>query len=159
MNRVDELIRFYDLVPHPEGGFFREMYRSSQLIQTEYGMRCASTAIMFLITRDSISHFHKLRSDEGWHFHDGAPLRLLEIGPDGVLKEIIMGQDISSGHKLQYVVPAGHWFASTSTGDFSLVGCTVAPGFEFADFEMGKRNELSKEFPKHSEVFEKYCLD
>jgi len=130
---------------------------------------------MFLITKDSISHFHRLSLDEGWHFYMGDPLRLLPISSSGTLKEIIMGQnniiqrEVEEGKQqqqqqqqqqhLQHAVPAGDWFASTSFGEYSLVGCTVAPVFEFIDFEMGKKKDLQREFPKHVKTLEKFCLD
>lgn len=144
--------------PHPEGGYYVESYRSSLDVDTHLGKRSASTAIYFLITQDSISHFHRLSSDEGWHFYEGSPLKLLEITPEGKLIETIMGNDLEQGHKLQYYVPAGHWFASTSLGEFSFVGCTVSPGFEFSDFEMGKKHLLEQEFPHLEPVLEQFCL-
>lgn len=156
---IEEIVKHYQLEPHPEGGFFAETYRSSQTFQTKQGERAASTAIMFLITKDSISHFHRLTSDEGWHFYGGDPLKLLEITPEGELSEIIIGSNFKAGQRPQHIVPAGNWFASTSYGDHSLVGCTVSPGFDFADFEMAKKAELQKKFPQHIETLEKYCLD
>lgn len=153
-----QIINHYNMQAHPEGGYFVETYRSELKVETPSGERSASTAIHFLISKDSISHFHRLRSDEGWHFHMGAPLKVIEITPEGKLIETIMGIDISAGHKLQHFVPAGHWFASTSLGDLSFVGCTVAPGFDFVDFEMGKRDMLSKQFPGLVDTLESYCL-
>ncbi len=150
-----EIIAHYELLPHPEGGFYRETYRSS-ILQAN---RCASTAILFLITSKSISHFHRLTSDEGWHFHLGSALRILEITPEGELIETILGANFKAGEKLQHYIPAGHWFASTSVGDFSFVGCTVAPGFEFEDFEMGKKQALKELYPLHNEIIDKFCLD
>ncbi len=158
MNKND-LIKHYQMEPHPEGGYFKETYRSEIEIDSAQGIRNSSTAIHFLITDKSISHLHRLKSDEGWHFHLGSPLRLIEIAPNGKLIETIIGPDISKGQKLQHFVPAGNWFASTSLGEFSFVGCTVSPGFDFNDFVMGKKAELSKIYPEHSGVFERYCLD
>ncbi|MCR9205384.1 MAG: cupin domain-containing protein [Halobacteriovoraceae bacterium] len=156
---IEKIVEHYNLQPHPEGGFFAETYRSNLKIETPQGKRSASTAIVFLITKDSISHFHKLTSDEGWHFYEGAPLRLFQINREGELIETTIGPDTSQGQRFQHIVPAGDWFASTSFGDYSLVGCTVAPGFDFKDFEMGKREELLKEFPQHSEVLSEFCLE
>lgn len=156
---IDQIVKHYRLQPHPEGGFFAETYRSDLKIQTPQGLRAASTAIMFLITKDSISHFHRLTSDEGWHFYGGDPLRLLQINQKGELSEIVIGPDISQGQKLQHIVPAGDWFASTSYGEYSLVGCTVAPGFDFEDFEMGKKADLMQTFPQHQELLDSFCLD
>lgn len=155
----ERIIEHYNLQPHPEGGFFAETYRSKLEIKTPQGVRSSSTAIMFLITKESISHFHRLTSDEGWHFYGGDPLRLLQINQEGELIETTIGPDISKGHRYQHIVPAGDWFASTSYGEYSLVGCTVSPGFDFEDFEMGKKEELIKEFPQHTEVLQDFCLE
>lgn len=156
---IDDIVKKYQMLPHPEGGYFAETYRSHLTFDTQKGKRVASTAIMFLITRDSISHFHRLTSDEGWHFYLGDPLKLMQLTPSGQLSEITMGQDFQQGQKLQHIVPAGDWFASTSYGEYSLVGCTVAPGFEFEDFEMAKKENLIKEFPQHQEILKEFCLD
>jgi predicted cupin superfamily sugar epimerase len=157
--KKQDLIEKYNMIAHPEGGYYAETYRSDISINTDKGPRSASTAIMFMITKDSISHLHRLSSDEGWHFHLGSPLKLIEITPKGELIESIMGSSINEGHKLQHFVPARNWFASTSLGDFSLVGCTVSPGFDFQDFEMAKKNNLKNQFPDISEIIDKYCLD
>lgn len=159
MQKIDDIIKHFDMLPHPEGGYYKETYRSNLNIDTPKGKRSASTAIYFLITKDSISHFHRLSSDEGWHYYMGDPLIIFEITPKGEYIETILGPDLKSGHKYQYIVPAGHWFGSTSLGHYSLVGCTVSPGFDFADFEMAKFNTLSKEFPKLRDICAKYCLD
>lgn len=157
-DRIQEIVDYYKMKPHPEGGFYAETYRSTQNFETPNGKRSASTAIMFLITKDSISHFHRLTSDEGWHFYEGDPLRLLQLNPKGELSEIKMGPNSWQDEKFQHIVPAGDWFASTSYGDYSLVGCTVSPGFEFQDFEMADKKELKKEFPQHEDILEQFCL-
>ncbi len=154
-----ELIKHFNLQPHPEGGFYNETYRSDILVETPHGMRSASTAIHFLITKDSISHFHRLSSDEGWHFHLGSPLKIIEITKEGDLIETILGSNFNSSEKLQYIVKAGNWFASTSLGEYSFVGCTVAPGFDFSDFEMAKFDDLSEKYPEHLNICKTYCLD
>lgn len=155
----EEIVEKYQMQAHPEGGFFAETYRSELEFDTARGKRSASTAILFLITRDSISHLHRLTSDEGWHFHLGDPLRLVQITKSGELIETIMGPEISKDQKLQHIVPAGDWFASTSLGEYSLVGCTVSPGFDFQDFEMGKKEDLQKEFPGHKNLIEDFALE
>lgn len=155
---IEQIVSLYNLKPHPEGGFYNETYRSATGFETKQGARVASTAILFLITSDSISHFHRLTADEGWHYHLGDPLRLLEITAEGELIETIMGRDILSGQKLQHIVPAGNWFASTSKGAYSLVGCTVSPGFEFSDFEMAKKEDLKALFPAHTQIIEEFSL-
>lgn len=153
--KKEELISKYQMQKHPEGGYFIETYRSDVSVETPFGFRSASTAIFFLITKDSISHLHRLKSDEGWHFHMGDPLKIIEITPTGELKETLLGE----GYDLQYFIPAGNWFASTSLGDYSFVGCTVAPGFDFADFEMAKKEELVKKFPHLKKTIETFALD
>jgi predicted cupin superfamily sugar epimerase len=151
------------LEAHPEGGYFRQTYRSEVLIGREAlpagfaGARAASTAIYFLLEGGNFSAFHRLRSDEVWHFYAGDPLVVHVIAPDGKYSSILLGRDLEAGHVLQAVVPAGCWFAShvADWNSFSVVGCTVAPGFEFEDFEMGKRARLVAEYPQHREVIER----
>lgn len=155
----EEIIKHFNMQEHPEGGYFVETYRSEIEFDTSKGKRNSSTAIHFLITKDSISHLHRLSSDEGWHFHLGAPLRLIEITPSGELIETIMGADLKVGQKLQHIVPAGHWFASKSIGEYSFVGCTVSPGFDFDDFEMAKFERISNDFPELIDICKKFCLD
>lgn len=154
----DLLIEKYQMQKHPEGGYFSESFRSQISVNCEQGKRQFSTAIYFLITSTEISHFHRLKSDEGWHFYLGSPLKVIEITPAGELIETILGTDFQAGQKQQYYVKAGHWFASTSLGDYSFVGCTVAPGFEYEDFEMGIQTDLKEKFPQHSDIIEKYSL-
>jgi predicted cupin superfamily sugar epimerase len=155
----DELIKHYNLIAHPEGGYYYESFKSDINIEVERGVRKVSTAIYFLITQEEISHFHRIKSDEGWHFYLGDPLKVIEITPEGELIETILGKDFQAGQVQQYYVKAGNWFASTSLGECSFFGCTVAPGFEYEDFEMAKKDELAKEFPQHKEIIEKYSLD
>jgi predicted cupin superfamily sugar epimerase len=151
------------LEPHPEGGYFRQTYKAEltlaqAALPAEFtGMRAASTAIYFLLEGENFSAFHRLRSDEVWHFYDGAPLVVHVIEPQGTRSEILMGRDVNSGQVLQAVVKAGCWFAShvADWSSFALVGCTVAPGFDFDDFEMGWREELMRVFPQHRELIER----
>lgn len=149
------LIDRLGLVSHPEGGYYREIYRSAGIIPAGAlspafdGDRNYSTAIFFLLESGDISRLHRIRSDEIWHFYGGGPLRLVMISPDGRASEIILGQDMKAGEHVQYVVPAGVWFGATPAqgSAFSFVGCTVSPGFDFADFEMGDKNALKTAFP------------
>ena len=149
---IDELVKMYDLQPHPEGGYFKETYRAAQTTDTSNGARNHSTAIYFLIPEGKKSHLHRIKSDELWHFYLGDPMTLIQISPEGSVEEITLGSDVKKGQKVQHTVPAGCWFgAYPNPGSrYSFVGCTVAPGFDFADFEMGKREELFKQFP-HAE--------
>jgi predicted cupin superfamily sugar epimerase len=155
------------LEPHPEGGYFRLSYRSEVEIPREAlparfsGARAVSRAIYFLLERKNFSAFHRLRSDEVWHFYAGEPLVVHVIEPEGNYSRILLGRDPGAGQVLQAVVRAGSWFAShvADWKPFSLVGCTVAPGFDFEDFEMGKREELIARYPWHRELVERLTRD
>jgi uncharacterized protein len=155
MISANTLIKIFDLKEHPEGGYFKESYRSSEIISRQAlpprykGGRCFSTSIYFLLPVGSISRFHRIASDEVWHFYMGGPLELLQIPPDGKMEKVILGQDIAAGQKFQHVVPAGCWFGARPSMDsaYSFVGCTVAPGFDFADFELANPEDLSRRHP------------
>lgn len=145
---MKDIIDTYALAPHPEGGFYRETFRSPLRVQTVRGERAASTAIYYLLPGSTFSSFHRvLGADEVWHFYGGAPLEL---------------HLLSAGHSIvtlsrdnpQIVVPAGLWQAARSIGSYTFVGCTVAPGFEFSDFEIAARAALVAEFPGHSAIIE-----
>jgi predicted cupin superfamily sugar epimerase len=146
--------------PHPEGGFYRETFRSSGIIaksglpQNFNGDRSFFTAIYFLLSEGKNSKLHRLKSDEAWHFYLGGPLTLIQISPEGHLQTIVLGNDLAAGHQLQHVVPAGYWFGAYPNvgSEFSLVGCTVAPGFDFSDFEMADRKTLLQTFPHLSTI-------
>lgn len=140
------------LTQHVEGGSFRETYRAPLVIQQPAGQRAASTGIYFLLEDGEFSAFHRIASDEMWHFYDGVTLHIYEIKPEGTLHVHRLGKDLAQGEQLQIVIPAGSWFASSveETGGFALVGCTVAPGFDFADFELAEKTALSKLFPQHA---------
>lgn len=124
------------------------------------GARCLSTAIYFLLAGDERSLLHRIRSDEVWHFYDGAGLVLFVISPDGALRETRLGRDAGRGEVLQAIVPAGAWYgaAVTDPASYSLVGGTVAPGFDFADFELADRASLLREFPQHRAVIDRLTL-
>jgi uncharacterized protein len=148
------------LEPHAEGGYFRQTYRSEMVIAREAlpsgfsGARAVSTAIYFLLEGKNFSAFHRLRSDEVWHFYAGSALVVHVIDPAGEYSSILLGKDTETGQMFQAGVPAGCWFASQLEDGkgWALVGCTVAPGFEFEDFEMGKREELAGRYPQHREL-------
>jgi predicted cupin superfamily sugar epimerase len=131
------VIRLLDLRPHPEGGHFRETFHD---VRTVDGGRAASTAIYFLLARGERSHWHRVDAAEVWHFYAGAPL-MLEIarGETGPVERLTLGPDLVSGEQPQAVVPALTWQAAQSLGDWTLVGCTVAPGFEFNGFELAPK--------------------
>ena len=152
-------IQALQMQPHPEGGFFSESYRSEQTLQVPAPsggtrQRNVCTAIYFLLEAGNFSAFHRIQSDEIWHFYAGQALEVLELLPSVELRCTRLGPDILRGELPQYVVPANTWFASrvADGGTFSLVGCTVAPGFDFADFQLARRQELLEIFPQHRQI-------
>jgi uncharacterized protein len=133
---ANEIIRLLDLKKHPEGGHFRETFRDGRTVE---GTRAASTAIYFLLARGERSHWHHVDAVEVWHWYAGAPL-VLEIATEGDgVERLTLGSDLTAGERPQAVVPAHAWQAACSLGDWTLVGCTVAPGFEFAAFELAPK--------------------
>ena len=136
--RRDDLIRQLELQPHPEGGFYREVFRASAGVEPHdgRGQRAALTVIYFLLGRGDTSRWHRVQSDETWHFVEGAPLRLSLQPPDeSRIDDILLGPIAGDSAPVR-VVPAGWWQSAESTDDYTLVTCCVAPGFEFGDFEM-----------------------
>ena len=146
---VDQL----KLQPHPEGGFFRETYRDALTLtglpEGFSGPRSASTAIYYLLERGDMSALHRIASDEVWHHYAGGALTVHVLHPSGRHEVLRLGLDLAAGERPQAVVPAGAWFGARLEGDhdFALVGCTVAPGFDFRDFELGTREALLADFP------------
>lgn len=146
-----KLVELLGLEPHPEGGFFRETWRSPlALAGLPHGKpRAASTAIYYLLPGGSLSALHRVASDEVWHHYDGDPVEL-HVLEGRVHQTFMLGRDRARGERPQYVVPAGAWQAAVSAGArWSLCGCTVAPGFDFADFEMPPREEMLRLLPDH----------
>lgn len=153
-----------ELLAHPEGGYFRETYRAEE--QTDHlpdrfspnasAQRSFSTAIYFLLESNQFSAFHRIKSDEMWHFYTGSALTVYAIDPAGQLSEFRLGNQPDQAETWQAVVPAGWWFgASVNVPDsFALVGCTVAPGFDFADFELAERSQLLAAYPQHQTLIE-----
>jgi predicted cupin superfamily sugar epimerase len=133
---ASDVIRLLDLKPHPEGGHFREMFRDTRQVD---GGRAASTAIYFLLARGERSHWHRVDAVEIWHWHAGASLELEIADESGRIERIRLGSDLAAGERPQGVVPAHAWQAARSLGDWTLVGCTVAPGFEFSGFELAPK--------------------
>jgi len=131
--RVAELIEKLDLRPHPEGGFYREIFRSAQTVTPHDGRpaRSALTTIYFLLPHGAVSRWHKVASDEVWHLYEGGPLELLELDPS--LRNLVRHR-LESGQCPVTTIEAGNWQAARSVSDYTLVGCTVGPGFDFADF-------------------------
>ncbi|SEB72913.1 hypothetical protein SAMN04489761_1587 [Tenacibaculum sp. MAR_2009_124] len=155
-----QLINKFDLTEHPEGGYYKETYRSIGEINNENlpdeftGNRNYGTAIYFLLTSEKFSAFHKINQDEIWHFYKGSHLKLHMISPDGNYSFVLIGNNFEVNEIPQFVVPAGYWFAAEVTGDYSysFTGCTVAPGFDFNDFVLPKREELIELFPEHKKI-------
>lgn len=158
-----ELVERLQLRPHPEGGYYKESYRSpgtipaSALRRTGHkDARQFSTAIYYLLPPGTKSKLHKLASDEVFHFYLGGPLTLLELGPKGEITTTRLGSDLAFGQVLQRVVKAGWWFGGYCEGEvYSLVGCTVAPGFDFADFQFGDREKLLAQYPSAAPLIER----
>jgi hypothetical protein len=132
--KARELVGMLSLVPHPEGGWYREIYRARERVQTRRGLRSASTTIQYLLEQGQLSRWHVVESAEVWHFYAGAPLELLEYDPAARrFARHVLGE-VRDGNESVAVIEAGVWQAARSRGEFSLVGCTVGPGFEFEDF-------------------------
>jgi predicted cupin superfamily sugar epimerase len=157
-----DVIRILDLKPHPEGGHYRQTFRDVPIpfpppLAGEGGLgatRAVSTAIYFLLARGERSHWHRIDAVEIWHWHAGAPLEL-DIVTTQQRERIMLGSDLAAGERPQGIVPAHAWQAARSLGDWTLVGCTVAPGFEFATFEIASVDALLREFPQHRDLIEK----
>jgi len=157
---VETLVKELNLLPHPEGGYFKETYRSEGKIAHTClspdfkGDRNIATGIYFLIEKENFSALHKIKSDETWHFYYGDALEVIEINELGQLTITQIGTNILQGETFQYTVKANTWFGSRVSGKglFSLVGCTVYPGFDFSDFELANREDLIKLFPNHQNI-------
>ena len=136
MLTADEIVRLLDLEPHPEGGHYRETFRDTATVASGADpARAASTAIYFLLRAGEVSRWHRVDAAEVWHWYAGAPLALTLADAEG-RRDIRLGADLAAGERPQAVVPAGAWQQAASLGDWTLVGCTVAPGFQFAGFEL-----------------------
>jgi len=150
------------LVEHPQAGYYREVYRSSCVLSASAlpagfgGDRAACTDIYYLLERGQFGALHRLKSDEMWHFYQGDALKVHVITTDGEHSFFRLGPDPDAGEVLLGVVPAGAWFGSCLEGDgsYALVGCTVSPGFDFEDSEMGERDQLIRQYPQHAAVIE-----
>jgi hypothetical protein len=161
MLTADKIIALLNLKPHPEeGGYFVETYRSSEIIlekalPSRYkGVRSFGTAIYYLLTPETFSAMHRLQSDEIFHFYLGDPVEMLQLWPDGSGRVLIMGSDILNGMQPQVVVPRGVWQGARllKDGKFALLGTTVSPGFEWIDYESGRRDDLVKAYPKFRDL-------
>lgn len=154
---IERLVHMLDLAPHPEGGYFRETYRSQHAGPEG---RAASTLIYFLLAPSQVSKLHRIDADEGWHLYLGGPLEIHEFDAARPHESPVvtrLGTDIARGERPQHVVPAGRWFGAALAADapYALVGCSVAPGFEFSNFELGDRETLMRAFPKATEAIKR----
>ena len=161
--KAKEYISKLQLTPHPEGGYFKEIYRSGEIYKAgclpeRFGKeRAFSTSIYFLLEGKQISTLHRLKSDEIWHFYDGSAIIVYIFDETGRVNTKYSGNDIDNNESFQIVIPKGHWFGAElkDKNSFGLIGCTVSPGFDFEDFERGDQNFLLKLYPENSEVIKK----
>jgi predicted cupin superfamily sugar epimerase len=165
MHDASFYIKTLQLQPHPEGGYYKETYRSTELIAANAlpsgfkGARHFSTAIYYLLQQGNFSAFHKIQSDECWHFYAGDTLLIHVLHNNGYYECIRLGHHIDKRDMLQFIVPANTWFAAepATSSVFTLTGCTVAPGFDFADFEMAAKESLLKDFSQHAHIITRLC--
>jgi predicted cupin superfamily sugar epimerase len=155
MDELQALIEELGLQPHPEGGFYKETYRSPELLSDRN--RNLATAIYFILTSDNVSKFHRIVSDELWFFHAGSPITIHLLDKEYGHRAIALGNEFNKGQVPQFCVPGGTIFGSSVDvkGGYALVSCVVAPGFDFADFELFDRETLLKEFPNHESIIER----
>jgi predicted cupin superfamily sugar epimerase len=155
---ADEIIEFLKLQPHPvEGGFFRESYRSADSLDRKGDRRSISTAIYYLLTPGMVSALHRLPGDEVFHFYAGDPVRMLQLWPDGSTRTLVLGTDLKAGQAPQLVVPGGVWQGSVLVdgGSWALLGATMAPGFDYADYVGGNRAEMMARYPAEARMIER----
>ena len=149
---IKDIINQFELLPHPEGGFYKETYRSDE--KCSNGTRNLKTVIYFLLRSEDVSHFHRIKSDEIWYYHGGSPLIVHSIDENGNYITQKVGINLKNNEIPQYLVPKNTIFGSTvlEENSFSLVSCSVSPGFDFNDFELFKRDDLMGQFPEHTEI-------
>lgn len=159
--KARQYIQKLQLKKHPEGGYYREIYRAAEMFYIDAPpkalRRNASTSIYFLLEGKQVSKFHRLKSDEQWHFYDGSAVKLHVIDEKGKLSEYLLGGNLAKGEVFQLVVKKYNWFAAEliNKRSYALVGCTVAPGFDFTDFELADRKTMLEKFPSHSGLIDR----
>ena len=159
--RIQSIIKQYQLEHHPEGGFYKRFYESSTTINYGIYERPLMTSIHYLLVGNNYSHFHRLDADEMYHYYEGnSDLVIHVFHPDNRYEKVILGQQI---RRYQFCIPAGSWFASElklkSEVHYALVGCTVSPGFLFDTFELGKKSELTQQYPDHEQLIAEMTLE
>lgn len=148
------------MLPHPEGGYYVQDYASEQTMTSNAGNTVpVSTGIYFILEANNASNFHRLQSDEMWYYHEGCPLTVHCIYPDGRYEQTKLGRNVKEGEKFHYLVPKGVIFGSSCEEGFSLVSCQVSPGFIFDEFELFKRQDLLNQYPQHCEIIHKLTRD
>ncbi|UKS24950.1 cupin domain-containing protein [Paenibacillus sp. HWE-109] len=156
-----------ELIAHPEGGYYKRSYQAEETVTDKElsvqfdGQRLLYTSIYFLLQSHDVSHFHRLKSDELWYFHAGSPLTIHVIHENGSYEEVKLGMNLDKGESLQYLVPKNSIFGSSvmEKDTFSLVGCMVAPGFDFQDFELFTQDELLAQYPQHQEIIKRLAYE
>ncbi len=167
MSNANYWIDKLKLEEHPEGGYYREVYRSDENIamnalpERYNGSRSFSTSIYFLLEGTQISRFHRIKSDETWHFYQGTTLELFVLGNDGTLSTQLLGNNLEAGESLQITIKRNNWFGGkiVDKSSFALMGCTVAPGFHFDDFELGDKQQLLEKFPHRKGIIDELTIN
>jgi predicted cupin superfamily sugar epimerase len=162
---ADNLVQLLELHPHPEGGFYKEIYRSSEYVSESClpkrfeGDRSICTSIYYLLEKGDFSAFHRIKSDEIWHYYHGGSVLIHMLHPNSLYECRTVGSNIADNAVFQLVIPAGTWFAAEPAvgTDFILSGCTVAPGFDFSDFELADKEHLTAQFPQHQHLINRLC--
>lgn len=158
--RSREIIKSLNLEKHPEGGWYCETYRSASTIELERGQRSLATLIYFMLEQDEFSAFHRLKSDEFWYYHEGSSLSVHIFNIDGSYELKKLGLLGSDGSRPQLLLPAGCLFAAEciEKDSYSLISCSVHPGFDFLDFELAGKSEMLSLFPDHADIIERLCI-
>ena len=162
MQNAEYFIKHLNLLPHPEGGYYRQTCQSDENVSFDRfdGSRLLWTSIYFLLRDGEISHFHRLLSDELWYYHGDSALSIYIIDADGKLQIRQLGLNVDNGEEPQILVPRGTIFGSKMNNPgFSLVGCMVSPGFDFHDFEMLKKVDMLRDYPQYAEIIEEMCIE
>ncbi len=165
MPTATDLIKLFDLKKHPEGGYYKRIYESKDFViapELFQDPRLAITSIYYLLEGNDFSAFHRIKSDEIWHFYLGSSLTLYVIDEQGHLQKLILGNTtLEKDAIFQIIIPKNHWFAATvnDKNSFSFIGCVVAPGFDFKDFELASYENLAKQYPQHAELIKKLTLN